>query len=127
MIIVGYQETLRELSDHLFEFAIDVLAINGSQNPTAREASVRAVRLADAINAIVVPEDYKAFERDNIDPTEDDSAEKPSMASVLREFMCDIEAAGLDEVREDWPDLLITYEMAKHVLKSSEGTNGNDS
>lgn len=37
---------------------------------------------------------------------------------VLREFVADIEAVGVDHVQEEWPDLLPTYLSAKRVLES---------
>lgn len=49
-----------------------------------------------------------------------DAPDTPGMASVLREFMCDVEAAGIEELRESWPDLLVTYEMAKVALKPKQ-------
>lgn len=35
---------------------------------------------------------------------------------VLREFMRDIEAVGIRHVREEWPDLAITYRHARKVF-----------
>jgi hypothetical protein len=35
---------------------------------------------------------------------------------VLHEFTRDIEAAGIDTVADDWPDLLMTYKHAKECL-----------
>jgi len=35
---------------------------------------------------------------------------------ALREFCNDIEAAGIENLRSDWPDLLVTYEHAKHAM-----------
>ncbi len=35
---------------------------------------------------------------------------------VLREFVADIEAVGVKQTAEDWPDLVITYRKAKKAL-----------
>ena len=36
---------------------------------------------------------------------------------VLQEFVDDIEAVGPKNVREDWPDLYVTYQKAKRLLE----------
>lgn len=38
------------------------------------------------------------------------------LASVLLEFVADVEMAGLDYVEGDWPDLFDTYRKAKNAL-----------
>ena len=38
---------------------------------------------------------------------------------ILREFMEDVEAVGIESVREDWPDLAITYRHARKYFKLS--------
>ena len=39
---------------------------------------------------------------------------------VLAEFVADIEAVGADTVRQDWPDLIVTYEKARAALIAAE-------
>lgn len=36
---------------------------------------------------------------------------------ILREFMADVEAVGVKQVGREWPDLLITYNKARMLLK----------
>lgn len=48
----------------------------------------------------------------------------PKLAAVLREFMSDIEAVGVEELRDEngswyWPDLAVTYRHAKAALKEA--------
>lgn len=43
--------------------------------------------------------------------------DEPSALDVLREFVRDVEAAGLPQDPEQWPDLVATYQKAKEVLK----------
>jgi hypothetical protein len=38
------------------------------------------------------------------------------MLSCLKEFVGDVEAAGLDVVWTDWPDIVVTYRKAKEIL-----------
>ena len=38
--------------------------------------------------------------------------------AVLKEFIDDVDAVGLDYVAEDWPDIAITYAHAKTALES---------
>ena len=40
-----------------------------------------------------------------------------STSDVLKEFISDVEAVGPRQVGHDWPDLLITYNKARRVLK----------
>lgn len=42
-----------------------------------------------------------------------------SLRDVLAEFCKDIEAAGRDQVAEDWPDLVVTYDKAITALQKS--------
>lgn len=42
------------------------------------------------------------------------------LKAVLEEFVEDIEAVGLDQLREEWPDLEVTYIHAKEALKNME-------
>jgi hypothetical protein len=37
-------------------------------------------------------------------------------AAILREFIRDVEAAGVETIRREWPDLAITYEKAKAAM-----------
>ncbi|MCE9553861.1 MAG: hypothetical protein K8T91_10875 [Planctomycetes bacterium] len=39
-----------------------------------------------------------------------------TLRAILQEFCRDVEAAGRDQVAEDWPDLVITYDRAKEAL-----------
>lgn len=39
---------------------------------------------------------------------------------VLKEFCEDIEAVGLEHVRQDWPDLVLTYRNAKAALSGGK-------
>ena len=41
----------------------------------------------------------------------------PSALDILREFVLNVEAAGLPQDPEQWPDLVATYQKAKEVLK----------
>ena len=36
-----------------------------------------------------------------------------TVAKVLAAFIADIEAVGVEAVRQDWPDLIVTYERAR--------------
>jgi hypothetical protein len=40
-------------------------------------------------------------------------------AAVLAEFVRDVEAVGIAVVRQDWPDLLVTYPKARAALARS--------
>lgn len=42
--------------------------------------------------------------------------DKPDVHEVLREFVNDVEAVGVAEVKDDWPDLIETYHRAKRAL-----------
>ena len=39
---------------------------------------------------------------------------------VVAEFVADVEAAGVESVRADWPDLYVTYTKALVVLAGLE-------
>ena len=49
---------------------------------------------------------------------------RQSPESILRELCNDVEAVGIEQLRDDplnasdhqWPDLLVTYQKAKHAL-----------
>jgi hypothetical protein len=38
---------------------------------------------------------------------------------VLQEFINDVEAVGISEVQEIWPDILVTYRKAKVLMKET--------
>ena len=40
-------------------------------------------------------------------------------AKVLAAFIADIEAVGVEAVRQDWPDLIVTYERARAALAAT--------
>ncbi len=42
-----------------------------------------------------------------------------ALATALAEFIRDIEAVGVETVREDWPDLVVTYEKARRAVAAS--------
>jgi hypothetical protein len=42
------------------------------------------------------------------------------MLSCLEEFVGDVEAAGLDVVWTDWPDIVLTYRKAKALIDGAE-------
>lgn len=44
----------------------------------------------------------------------------PSAVDVLREFVRDVEAVGIESVEDEWPDILVTYRKAKRVLKAED-------
>jgi len=39
--------------------------------------------------------------------------------TVLQELVADVEAVGVEKVKEDWPDLLVTYKKAKAAIKGA--------
>jgi len=39
------------------------------------------------------------------------------LLSIVREFMADVDAVGVDYVKEEWPDLHVTYMRAADLLK----------
>ena len=45
---------------------------------------------------------------------------KITCIEVLREFIADIEAANPEDVAEEWPDIVRTYNKAKKVVKDKD-------
>jgi hypothetical protein len=40
------------------------------------------------------------------------------MIAVLKEFINDVESAGIEYTKGDWPDLFVTYKNAKRLFKA---------
>ena len=48
------------------------------------------------------------------------TAENRALKAALEEFVQDIASVPRDHVKEDWPDLLITYDKARAALGLAE-------
>lgn len=46
------------------------------------------------------------------------------MLEVLKEFCSDVRAAGPKTVLQEWPDLHVTYEHAKAVIRKAKKLEG---
>ena len=43
--------------------------------------------------------------------------------AILREFVQDVDAVGIRNMKEDWPDLLVTYTKAKKLLRQAKAAS----
>ena len=70
--------------------------------------------VVDSVRGIAAIDDHGRKLRDVLPPAADSPAD--ALTQVLTEFVHDIETVGVETVRRDWPDLVLTYEKARTAL-----------
>ena len=48
-------------------------------------------------------------------------ASAPELLAVLKVFVKDIDAVGIDQTAKDWPDLVLNYHTARAAIARAEG------
>ena len=44
-----------------------------------------------------------------------------ALLEALQEFIQDVEAVGVEQAANDWPDMVITYRKARAAIRQAEG------
>ena len=123
-VVAATLEAAAELLDELQERAQETCG------PVDLPPEVSSVDGNDGEMRVLDPEEIVGSERGiaeidpagrklrDVTPTVAD-APGDTAAKVLAAFIADIEAVGVETVRQDWPDLIVTYERARAALAAT--------
>jgi len=100
---------LRDSLDHVTAALETCLAHFGSQMPKSDRK--QRTKLAAAARSLLGSEAIPPM------PAGVDQHHPSSIRDVLAEFCRDVEAADREQIAEDWPDLVVTYDKAKAALE----------